>query len=57
MRIMRGKIVVEGGTEGLDQPSLQLSMTQSEQREVAYLVAEYGLDLDQATGVVTHFRH
>jgi voltage-gated potassium channel len=37
--------------------SLQIDMSQSEQREVAYLVSEYGLTLEQAAGVVMHFRH
>ena len=33
-----------------------LDMSQSEQREVAYLMAEYGLTLEQALGVVMHYR-
>lgn len=36
--------------------SLQLSMSASEEREVKYLMQEYGLSLDQAVGVVSHFR-
>ena len=36
---------------------LHLHMTKSEQREINYLVEEYGLSLDQAVGVVSHFRH
>lgn len=37
--------------------TLHLELSPSEQREVAYLVSEYSLTLDQATGVVMHFRH
>ncbi len=36
---------------------LQVEMSRSEQREVDYLIDEYGLTLDQAVGVVMHFRH
>lgn len=36
---------------------LHLHMTKSEQREVNFLTEEYGLSLDQAIGVVSHFRH
>lgn len=57
LRIRRGHLKVEAGQDKDEEPSLHLSMTQSEQREVAYLVSEYGLTLDQATGVVAHFRH
>ena len=57
LRIRRGKLEVEAGKDQAEAPALHLSMTQSEQREVAYLVSEYGLTLDQATGVVSHFRH
>jgi voltage-gated potassium channel len=37
--------------------SLGLHMTKSEQNEVKYLIAEYNLTLEQAVGVVSHFRH
>ncbi len=37
--------------------TLHLELSASEQREVAYLVSEYQLTLDQATGIVMHFRH
>jgi voltage-gated potassium channel len=62
LRIRRGQLEVTAGKDvdsngKLSEPSLHLSMSQSEQREVAYLVSEYGLTLDQATGVVSHFRH
>jgi voltage-gated potassium channel len=57
LRIRRGQLKVEASESQPDEPSLQISMSQSEQREVAYLVSEYGLSLDQATGVVSHFRH
>lgn len=57
LRIRRGHLKVEAGPDSEEEPALHLSMTQSEQREVAYLVSEYGLTLDQATGVVSHFRH
>jgi len=36
---------------------IHLHITKSEQREVNYLIEEYGLSLDQAVGVVSHFRH
>jgi len=36
---------------------LHVELSLSEQREVAYLVSEYGLTLEQATGIVIHFRH
>jgi len=36
---------------------LQVEMSRSEQREVDYLIEEFGLTLDQAVGVVMHFRH
>lgn len=57
LRIRRGQLEVVAGKDLEEAPALHLSMTQSEQREVAYLVSEYGLTLDQATGVVSHFRH
>ncbi|KZY84677.1 hypothetical protein A3740_21120 [Oleiphilus sp. HI0068] len=57
LRIRRGQLEVVAGKNKEEEPSLHLSMSQSEQREVAYLVSEYGLTLDQATGVVSHFRH
>jgi voltage-gated potassium channel len=40
-----------------DHTSLHLELSRSEQREVDYLIKEFGLTLDQAVGVVTHFRH
>jgi voltage-gated potassium channel len=40
-----------------DHHMLHLHMTMSEQREVNYLVEEHGLKLEQAVGVVSHFRH
>lgn len=40
-----------------DHRPLHLHMSKSEQHEVDYLVEEYGLTLDQAVGVVSHFRH
>jgi len=61
-RIRGGRIVVNDVpiSQG-DQPenvaTLQVDMSQSEQREVAYLVSEFGLSLEQAAGVVMHFRH
>lgn len=36
---------------------LHLHMTKSEQNEVNYLVEEHNLTLEQAVGVVSHFRH
>lgn len=36
---------------------LHSHMTQSEQREVTFLIEEYGLSLAQAVGIVSHFRH
>lgn len=57
LRIRRGQLELGPGKDKDSEPSLHLSMSQSEQREVAYLVSEYGLTLDQATGVVSHFRH
>ncbi len=32
-------------------------MSMSEQREINYLMEEFGLTLDQAVGVISHFRH
>lgn len=40
-----------------DHHILHLHMTISEQREVNFLMDDYGLTLDQAVGVVSHFRH
>ncbi len=57
LRIRPETLEVSAGKEKIEEPTLHLSMNQSEQREVAYLVSEYGLSLDQATGVVRHFRH
>ena len=44
-------------THDADHHPLPLHMTKSEQNEVNYLVDEYGLTLEQAVGVVSHFRH
>ena len=44
-------------THDSDHHLLHLHMTLSEQREVNYLVEEHGLTLEQAVGVVSHFRH
>ncbi|MFC3152216.1 ion transporter [Litoribrevibacter euphylliae] len=38
-------------------PQLHLELTRSEQLEVDYLMKEMDLTLDQAVGVVIHFRH
>jgi len=54
LRIRRGKLaVMDSENQGV---ALQVDMSQSEQREVAYLVSEYALTLEQAVGVVMHFR-
>jgi len=55
-RMRAGKIVVEGGDNDSVESLHNLDMSQSEQREVAYLVAEYSLSLKQAVGVVMHYR-
>lgn len=45
-----------GEHDQAQQASLQIVMSTSEEREVKYLMEEYDLTLDQAVGVVTHFR-
>lgn len=39
-----------------DKSVLQVALSASEEREIDYLMKEYGLSLDQALGVVKHFR-
>lgn len=53
-----GSIVSEpiGGAQQQSGP-LNLELTRSEQLEVDYLIKEFDLTLDQAVGVVIHFRH
>ena len=54
LRIRSGKLA-EMNSEGQG-VALQVDMSQSEQREIAYLVSEYALTFEQAVGVVMHFR-
>ncbi len=53
-RFRRSSIM--SSTHDSDHHSLHLHMTRSEQREVNYLVEEHGLTIEQAEGVVSHFR-
>jgi voltage-gated potassium channel len=56
-RMKRNKRKSEGlASGGRDEELVHLDMSPSEQREVAYLMDEYHLSLNQAVGVVMHYR-
>jgi len=58
-RMATGSLLDQLGSVERDEPAphIHLELSRSEQLEVDYLIREFNLTLDQAVGVVVHFRH